>query len=147
MNRLPTVLSHRRWILLTWTALLVLMCSVEKKQTEKDDDMLDSKIELAEKIQSNPEISFVLKKAQDILGGDLNAGSHYGEVWIRDLNTFIEMALGIQDKSRIRQSLITFFGLCAFRWRRHRCVEDTRCLYQQHGHPTRQADHDMGLGR
>ncbi|MHC4147766.1 MAG: hypothetical protein ACYSUD_23785 [Planctomycetota bacterium] len=49
--------------------------------------------DLADKILNNPDLPFVLEKARSILKKGLTAGSGYGEVWIRDLNTFIEIAL------------------------------------------------------
>jgi hypothetical protein len=44
-----------------------------------------------------------------LLGSGLTAGSGYGEVWIRDLNTFIEMALRFVNRDVIRSNLLTFF--------------------------------------
>ena len=38
-----------------------------------------------------------------------NAGSGYGEVWIRDFNTFIELALTVNDPATIRAQLLPFF--------------------------------------
>ena len=49
--------------------------------------------------------------AQDLLKIGLNAGSGYGEVWIRDLNTFITVALEVNPPQRIREALLTFFKL------------------------------------
>lgn len=65
--------------------------------------------ELAEKILNNPDLTLVLEKAKSILKKGLTAGSGYGEVWIRDLNTFIELALEVQDKTELRRSLLVFF--------------------------------------
>ncbi|MBL7143692.1 MAG: hypothetical protein ISS76_05615 [Phycisphaerae bacterium] len=65
--------------------------------------------ELAVNILNNPDLTFVLEKAKSILKKGLTAGSGYGEVWIRDLNTFIELALEVQDKAVLRRSLLVFF--------------------------------------
>jgi glycogen debranching enzyme len=65
--------------------------------------------ELAANILSNPDLTLVQEKARSILKKGLNAGSGYGEVWIRDLNTFIELALEVQDKAELRRSLLVFF--------------------------------------
>jgi hypothetical protein len=46
--------------------------------------------------------------AQKLLKGGLNAGSGYGEVWIRDLNTFIGVALEVNPPQRLREALLTF---------------------------------------
>jgi len=64
---------------------------------------------LAEQIRSNKEFPAVLERGRAILKTGLNAGSGYGEVWIRDLNTFIELALEVQDREQIRESLLIFF--------------------------------------
>jgi len=64
---------------------------------------------LAEKIRSNQQFPAVLERGRAILRTGLNAGSGYGEVWIRDLNTFIELALEVQDQEQIRDSLLVFF--------------------------------------
>ena len=47
--------------------------------------------------------------ARKVFEDDLTAGSGYGEVWIRDLNTFIEEALEVHEPQRFRESLLTFF--------------------------------------
>lgn len=65
--------------------------------------------QLSSSILSNPDLPFVLEQAKSALRVDLNAGSGYGEVWIRDLNTFIELALDVQNKDNIRQSILVFF--------------------------------------
>jgi len=64
---------------------------------------------LARKILDNPNFPFVLAKAKSVLKKGLTAGSGYGEVWIRDLNTFIEIALEVQDKAELRRALLVFF--------------------------------------
>lgn len=47
--------------------------------------------------------------AEELLKNGLNAGNAYNEIWIRDLNTFIELAYKSGDISKIRESLLTFF--------------------------------------
>jgi len=64
---------------------------------------------LAQKILSNPTYPAVLERGKALLETGLNAGSGYGEVWIRDLNTFIEIALQTGAKKKIRAGLLTFF--------------------------------------
>ena len=49
--------------------------------------------ELARQIMADPSLPLVLSRARDLLRTGFNAGSGYGEVWIRDLNTFIELTL------------------------------------------------------
>ncbi len=64
---------------------------------------------LAREILNDRELPVVLQKARALLKGGLNAGSGYGEVWIRDLNTFIELALEGEARAGIREALLRFF--------------------------------------
>ncbi len=66
--------------------------------------------ELASEILADQDLGRVLEKARHLLGTGLTAGSGYGEVWIRDLNTFIETALEArQSPKEIRAALLNFF--------------------------------------
>jgi glycogen debranching enzyme len=47
--------------------------------------------------------------AEELIKKGFNAGDGYGEVWIRDFNTFMNVACKVHDKALIRKSLITFF--------------------------------------
>ena len=51
----------------------------------------------------------VYDMAHDVVSAGLNAGSGYGEVWIRDFNTFITTAMDVMPDEIIRSSLNTFF--------------------------------------
>jgi hypothetical protein len=64
---------------------------------------------LAGRIQADQTLVEVHRMAKDLLSGGLNAGSGYSEVWIRDLNTFIEVALEVNPPQRLREALLTFF--------------------------------------
>ncbi|MCF7974953.1 MAG: hypothetical protein K9N55_14125 [Phycisphaerae bacterium] len=68
-----------------------------------------AEVSLARAILANRDLPQVLLQARDILKSGLNAGSGYGEVWIRDLNTFIELALDAGNQAAIRQALLVFF--------------------------------------
>lgn len=65
--------------------------------------------ELAREILADPTLPVVHRMAQRLLASGFNAGSGYGEVWIRDLNTFIELALEVNPPQRLREVLLTFF--------------------------------------
>jgi len=56
-----------------------------------------------------PMADSVQTMAEDLIKKGFNAGDGYGEVWIRDFNTFMDVACKVHDKSIIRKSLITFF--------------------------------------
>jgi glycogen debranching enzyme len=47
--------------------------------------------------------------AEELIKKGFNAGDGYGEVWIRDFNTFMDVACKVHDKATIRKSIITFF--------------------------------------
>lgn len=64
---------------------------------------------LAREVLADQDLIAVHERARTLLETGLNAGSGYGEVWIRDLNTFIELALQVQDRAQIRRSLLVFF--------------------------------------
>ena len=51
----------------------------------------------------------VLQMAHSLLNGSFNAGGGYADVWIRDLNTFIEIALDVNNASDCKKILMGFF--------------------------------------
>ena len=56
-----------------------------------------------------PMADSVQTMAENLIKKGFNAGDGYGEVWIRDFNTFMDVACKVHDKAIIRKSLITFF--------------------------------------
>jgi len=104
------------FLLICFTAVTILL-SCTTQNTSPTAETLQSiepkhfsnNKELAVNILNNPDLTLVLEKAKSILKKGLTAGSGYGEVWIRDLNTFIELALEVQDKAVLRRSLLVFF--------------------------------------
>jgi hypothetical protein len=67
-----------------------------------------SDAELAKQIRSDESLRHVHQMALDLLQGGLNAGSGYSSVWIRDLNTFIEVSLEVNPHPLLRDALLTF---------------------------------------
>lgn len=65
--------------------------------------------ELAQKITTDERVSKVKQSAEDLIRTGLTAGDGYVEVWIRDLNTFIEAGCVVSDSKIIKDALITFF--------------------------------------
>ncbi|OOG20292.1 hypothetical protein BWD42_02910 [Sphingobacterium sp. CZ-UAM] len=47
--------------------------------------------------------------AEQLVKKGFTAGDGYGEVWIRDLNTFVTVASTVNDKELIKKHLLTFF--------------------------------------
>lgn len=64
---------------------------------------------LKKQIEADTRFQIIVEKAEALVQTGLNAGDGYGEVWIRDLNTFIEAACKVGDKAKIREALLTFF--------------------------------------
>ena len=67
--------------------------------------------ELAEKIKKNEYFPFVKAKALEVMKAGFNAGDGYREVWIRDYNTFIELAAQVNDKAILKENLLVFFRM------------------------------------
>lgn len=66
---------------------------------------------LAEKIWTDDRLDTIIVKAKALLQKGFNAGDGYPQVWIRDLNTFIETSLQVYDVDTIRKNLLTFLYL------------------------------------
>jgi len=89
------------------TFLLVLAIVFAVSCTEKkprDQDTL-----LAEQILQDTLMDKVEKMALEVVKGGFNAGDGYGEVWIRDYNTFIELAMEVMPDEQVQDNLLTFF--------------------------------------
>ena len=67
--------------------------------------------ELAQKINENQNFKKVKEKALAVVKTGFNAGDGYGEVWIRDYNTFIELSAEVFDTKTIEENLLVFFRL------------------------------------
>jgi glycogen debranching enzyme len=70
-----------------------------KKAVDKD---------LAGKIKNNEYFPLVKLKALEIMKTGFNAGDGYREVWIRDYNTFIELAAQVFPKEVLKENLLVF---------------------------------------
>ncbi|MCC6286496.1 MAG: hypothetical protein IT249_01295 [Chitinophagaceae bacterium] len=66
---------------------------------------------LIEKIKNNTYFSFVKNKALEVMKTGFNAGDGYREVWIRDYNTFIELAAQVYPKEVLKENLLVFFRM------------------------------------
>ena len=83
-----------------FTSLLCFSCGGSKTNSDK---------ELAKRILQEPLMDQVAAMAKEVVKGGFNAGDGYGEVWIRDYNTFIELAMEVMPDSLIQDNLLTFF--------------------------------------
>jgi hypothetical protein len=80
--------------------LIVIACTCDKKKSI-----------LNEKILDNEQFKFVKNKAIEVIKTGFNAGDGYGEVWIRDYNTFIELSCEVYEPKVIEEKLLVFFRL------------------------------------
>jgi glycogen debranching enzyme len=81
--------------------ILVTACMAPAKKT------VDK--ELASKIMKNEYFPFVKAKALEVMKTGFNDG--YREVWIRDYNTFIELAYQVNDKAILKENLLVFLRM------------------------------------
>jgi hypothetical protein len=63
---------------------------------------------LAREIRADQALQAVHGMATEVLKGGVNAGGGYSQTWIRDFNTFIEVALEVNSPARLREVLLTF---------------------------------------
>jgi len=63
---------------------------------------------LATAIRNDARLPLVRAKARQIVAKDLSAGSIYAAVFIRDLNTFVELAVETQGAQKVRSQLLQF---------------------------------------
>ena len=61
--------------------------------------------------QAAPLDGTVQKMAESLISKGFTAGSSYGEVWIRDFNTFMAVSCHVNDREVIKQKLLVFFQL------------------------------------
>ena len=67
--------------------------------------------ELLNQIKNNSYFPLVKARALDVMKAGFNAGDGYKEVWIRDYNTFIELAAAVNDKALLKENLLVFFRM------------------------------------
>jgi hypothetical protein len=84
------------------------LLAVSGRSAETNGAANPRQAELARQILTDQTLREVHQMAQKLLKRGLNAGSGYGEVWIRDLNTFIGVALEVNPPQRLREALLTF---------------------------------------
>lgn len=64
----------------------------------------------AEMILENELMNRVDSMAHAVVATGFNAGDGYGEVWIRDYNTFIELSMDVLPDEQVRRNLNVFWG-------------------------------------
>lgn len=87
-------------IIIAFAAMIVVTCNSKKMD-----------IKLKEQILTNEYFPYVKEKALEIVKTGFNAGDGYGEVWIRDYNTFIELSAEVYPNETLKENLRVFFRL------------------------------------
>lgn len=93
----------KTYLALITLVLLAFACTTPAKK--------NISTELINQIDSNPYFPFVKAKALEVVKTGFNAGDGYGEVWIRDYNTFIELSAQVFEPEVLKENLLVFFRL------------------------------------
>ena len=88
--------------ILTQAILFALIPACKVKQAPGD---------LEQQIRNNEYFAFTKDRALEIVKTGFNAGDGYGEVWIRDYNTFIELSAEVYPQETLKENLRVFFRL------------------------------------
>lgn len=67
--------------------------------------------ELKEAIIADSDLTVVKEKALEVVAPGFNAGDGYREVWIRDFNSFMNLAAESHSKNTLKENLLIFFQL------------------------------------
>jgi glycogen debranching enzyme len=87
--------------------LVILVVFAACSSTSKKETTTD----LKNKVRTNQNFAYVKDKALEIVKTGFNAGDGYGEVWIRDYNTFIELSAEVYPTETLKENLRVFFRL------------------------------------
>jgi glycogen debranching enzyme len=93
----------RKYFSLFTLVIMAFACSTPVKKNEN--------MELINQIDSNAYFPYVKEKALEVVKTGFNAGDGYGEVWIRDYNTFIELSAQVFEPEVLKENLIVFFRM------------------------------------
>ncbi|MBX3255193.1 MAG: hypothetical protein KF862_13725 [Chitinophagaceae bacterium] len=66
---------------------------------------------LKTQILNDPYFALVKEKALQVMKTGFNAGDGYREVWIRDYNTFVELAAEVNPGEVLKENLLVFFRM------------------------------------
>ncbi len=94
-------MKRQKWNALILLLLIFINVSCSSK-AEKENRIL------AEKIKNDKNLQTVSQMARDLIKTGFTAGSSYGEVWIRDYNTFIEVSCEVLPIEKNRENLLIF---------------------------------------
>lgn len=107
--------SRRKFIILLIVAVISgLAISLPNKGSGQNRTNSQTKKDTALSVKnhySNEYSDFVREKAMEVIQTGFTAGDGYGEVWIRDFNTFIELASEVYAPEVLKDNLRVFFRL------------------------------------
>lgn len=92
-------------LLATLILSLLISCGNSDQKTKPAKDQ-QSNI-----VQRDTNFLVVKEKALQLAKAGFTAGDGYGEVWIRDYNTFMNLAIEVNDKEVVKENLRVFFRL------------------------------------
>lgn len=84
---------------------LGILCSLTSMYAYSEDELRI----VQKNILEDPLMEEVNLMAHKTVSTGLNAGDGYGEVWIRDFNTFIQVAMDVMPDKNVQECLNTFF--------------------------------------
>ncbi|SEK93352.1 glucosidase family protein [Parapedobacter koreensis] len=87
-------------------SLIISICTLLACQSPVSESQ-----QLAERISQDTLLQTIKTMARKTVQSGFNAGDGYGEVWIRDYNTFITLATEIHPPDQIKENLRVFFRL------------------------------------
>lgn len=93
----------KTYLVLIAMVLMAFACTSPAKKT--------ANTELINQIDSNAYFAFVKEKALEAVKTGFNAGDGYGEVWIRDYNTFIELSAQVFEPRVLKENLVVFLRM------------------------------------
>ena len=97
-------------IIIATIAIFYLGHEVARWNQKKGESATCSVKDYKHKIEHNELMNTVNSMARAVVATGFSAGDGYGEVWIRDFNTFIELSMEVLDEELIRKNLNTFFA-------------------------------------
>jgi len=89
--------------------LVIAAVACGRPSSEEQQRLEDQR--LANKILTNKRLLYVTDKALEVAKTGFNAGEGYREVWIRDYNTFIELAAAVHPHEELKENLLVFFRM------------------------------------
>lgn len=93
-----------KYLFFSGVMFVSIACMPGDRRSEKSTDLKDA-------VATDSSLKIVKEKALKIVGDGFNAGDGYKEVWIRDFNTFINLAAQVHSKQTLKENLIIFFQL------------------------------------